>query len=136
MRLFKKYELAGVPLVLDQGKCTENSFYVGSFKSNLSILDLRMAKAASEFVLNTDAITCVTDSINDQNAIAVGDRAGNASIIDLKTKKIRVTWTAHSAKGHLSKPRGVVNIIEDSENEWITIGCNDKSLKLWEITKV
>lgn len=111
MKLFKKYELGGVPLVIDQGRCIDNNFYVGSFKSNLSIFDLRMAKAANQFSLKTDAVTCVTDSIYDQQAVGVGDRGGYASVLDLRTKKIRISWLAHNPKTHLSKPRGVVNIL-------------------------
>lgn len=33
----------------------------------------------------------------------------------------------------MSKPRGVLGIFEDEENIWATVGCNDKSLKLWAI---
>lgn len=111
MKLLKKYQLSGVPLVIDQGKSIDNNFYVGSFKSILSIFDLRMAKVANQYSLKTDAVTCVTDSIYDQHAVAVGDRGGNASIIDLRTKKIRISWLAHNPKTHLSKPRGVVNVL-------------------------
>ena len=56
--------------------------------------------------------TSVADSIFDESAVAVGDRAGVANLIDLRTKKIRVSWSAHNAKTHLSKPRGIVNIFE------------------------
>lgn len=111
MKIIKKYELSGVPLMIDQACFAENSFYVGSFKSNLSVFDTRMAKASSEYVLNKDAITTVADSIFDQNSIAVGDRGGIASIIDMRTKKVRISWVAHEAKTSLSKPRGIVKII-------------------------
>lgn len=112
MKLIKKYEVPGVPLMLDEGKNTESKFYAGTFKSNLFIFDVRMAKAANEYILNSDAVTCIADSIFDESAVAVGDRAGVANLIDLRTKKIRVSWSAHNAKTHLSKPRGIVNIFE------------------------
>jgi hypothetical protein len=90
-----------------------------------------MTKSVNDYLLNKDAVTCLADSIYDQYAVGVGDRAGNANIIDIRTNKIRISWLAHNPKTHLSKPRGVVNIVEDSENEWMTIGCNDKVLKRW-----
>lgn len=92
MKLIKQYPLKGVPLLLDQGKFTEHQFYVGGFPSHLAITDTRLSKLASDFDLKKGAITCVSDSINDEHAVATGDREGNCSIFDLRTKRIRIGW--------------------------------------------
>jgi len=55
-------------------------------------------------------VTCTTDSLFDQYAVATGDRDGHCNLFDLRTKKSRISWEAHSAKTSISKPRGVVNI--------------------------
>lgn len=47
MKLIKKYELPGVPLLIDRGKFTENQFYVGGFPSLLGIIDTRFNKLCS-----------------------------------------------------------------------------------------
>ena len=65
--------------------------------------------------------------------MATGDRSGNCNLIDLRLKKTRITWSAHNFKTNVSQPRGVVSLFEDSENTWTTIGCNDKSLKIWRV---
>ncbi len=68
--------------------------------------------------------------------LAVGDRAGNVSLLDLRTRRMRMKWEAHAAKTHLSRPRGVVGLIEQEEDCWISAGCNDKIVKMWEIRKI
>ena len=110
MKLVKKYELQGVPLHIDKGKFTDNKFYLGSFPSQLSIVDIRLSKLASEFNTKQGAVSCSFDSLFDQQAVAVGDRDGNCQIFDLRSKRSRVSWQAHSAKTSISKPRGVVKV--------------------------
>jgi len=51
----------------------------------------------------------------------------------LRTQKTKIEWMAHQPSTNLSKPRGMVGIFEGKENHWITVGCNDKCLKSWEI---
>ena len=110
MKIIKKYELSGVPLLLDQGKFTENQFYVSGFPSNLGIVDVRLNKLASEYSFKQGAITTLADSINDQEVVATGDRDGNCNLFDLRTKRSRISWLAHSFKTNISKPRGIVGI--------------------------
>jgi hypothetical protein len=65
MRMSRKYELKGVPLLIEQGKCPDNTFYVGAFPHSLFLFDLRMGSPAAEFQLGTDCATCLVDSVND-----------------------------------------------------------------------
>jgi len=62
--------------------------------------------------LQTDAPTCIVDSLNDQHAVCVGDRGGSCSLLDMRTRKKRITWQAHQPKTNLSKPRGIVALFE------------------------
>lgn len=47
MKVIKKYNLNGVPLMIDQGKFTSSQFYVGAFDSSLFIADMRLNKMAN-----------------------------------------------------------------------------------------
>lgn len=110
MKVIKKYDLPSVPLLIDRGKFSMNQFYLGGFPSLLGIVDIRLNKLASEFNMKGGAITCIADSIYDQNVVASGDRDGNCNLFDLRTKMSRLSWQAHPAKTSISKPRGVINI--------------------------
>lgn len=136
MKLIKQYTLRGVPLLLDQGKFNEYQFYVGGFPSDLAIVDTRLSQVASDFNLKKGAVTCTSDSIHDNQAVAVGDRDGYCSIFDLRTKKNRIEWQAHGSKTSVSKPRGIVGIFEVGDNFWTTVGCNDKNFKTWELENI
>lgn len=114
MKLVKKYELPGVPLLVDVGKFNENQFYVGGFPSMLGIIDTRMVQMASEFHFKQGALTCATDSLYNQHTVATADREGHCNMLDLRSRKSRVSWTAHSSKSSISKPRGVVGLFEKS----------------------
>jgi hypothetical protein len=46
MRSIKKFDLPGVITIVDQGKCPEDTFYVGGFPHSLALIDLRMASPA------------------------------------------------------------------------------------------
>ena len=46
MRPIKKFDLPGVITIVDQGKCPEDTFYVGGFPHSLALIDLRMASPA------------------------------------------------------------------------------------------
>ena len=120
--------------MIDSGKFADHIFYVGGFPSSLLVIDSRLSKPASETSLGTEAITCVTDSLSDDRVVGVRDRGGSVSLLDMKTKKVRTSWEAHSAKTSLSKPRGVVGLFEDQPDEWITAGCNDLCLKKWDLS--
>lgn len=135
MRASKKYALPGVATVIDQGKCPESTFYVGSFPKDLLLMDLRMATPAANFALPQDAPTVLVDSVNDPSLLAVGDRGGTVSLLDLRTRKVRVSWGAHGVKTHLMRPRGVVAVMEEADEAWITVGCNDRKLKQWSVSK-
>lgn len=113
MKVIKKYNLDGVPLMIDQGKFTSFQFYLGAFDSSLFIADMRLNKMAKEIKLKQGAVTCIYDSLFDTNAVAVGDRNGFCNIVDLKSQKIRATWSAHEVKTNMSKPRGVLGIFEN-----------------------
>jgi hypothetical protein len=75
------------------------------------------------------------DSVNDQSALGVGDRGGGVSVLDLRTRRVRVNWPGHAVKTHLSRPRGVVGLFEEGEDGWITVGCNDRMMKVWNISR-
>ena len=110
MKMIKKYELPGLPLLIDEGKNADHIFYGGTFKSNLLVMDSRLSKIATCLYLKKDAITCIQDSTIDTNCIAAGDRSGNATLLDLRTNKIKLSWEAHHPNTNLSKPRGMVGI--------------------------
>lgn len=99
-------------------------------------MDLRMATPAANFTLSQDAPTFLVDSVYDPSLLAVGDRGGTLSLLDLRTRRVRVSWSAHLAKTHLMRPRGVVGVMEEGDEGWITVGCNDRKLKQWNISKV
>lgn len=122
--------------MIDQGKFTQSQFYVGGFDSSLFVADSRLSKMATEIKLKQGAVTCICDSLYDDNAVAVGDRDGNCNIIDLRTQKVRISWLAHEVKTNMSKPRGVLGIFENEQNMWTTVGCNDKTLKLWQVKPI
>ena len=84
MKLIKKYELQGVPLIIDQGKFTEHQFYTGGFPSILSIVDTRLSQMASSTNFKKGAVSCLADSIYDQSAVTTGDREGNCNLFDLR----------------------------------------------------
>lgn len=69
-----------------------------------------MAAPAAEYLLPADAPTCLFESLNDEAVLGVGDRGGSVSLLDLRTRKVRVSWAAHAPKTHLSRPRGVVGV--------------------------
>lgn len=73
--------------------------------------------------------------MNDEGAVGVGDRGGGVSVVDLRTRRLRVSWLAHPPKTHLSRPRGVVALFEHGEQGWLTAGCNDRALKLWHLSR-
>ena len=95
MKVIKKYNLNGVPLMIDQGKFTSSQFYVGGFDSSLFIADMRLSKMATQIKLKQGAVTCIYDSLYNDNAVAVGDRDGHCNIIDLRSQKVRASWLAH-----------------------------------------
>lgn len=76
--------------MIDEGKNNENLFYVGSFKSNIQLIDIRMNKIAESYDFKKDAVTCLQDSIYDSNCIVAGDRSGNVSWMDLRNGKMKV----------------------------------------------
>lgn len=94
-----------------------------------------MVNPAANFILSQDAPTILVDSLNDPSLLAVGDRVGWITILDLRTRRERMNWSAHNAKTHLMRPRGVVGLIEDADEGWITVGCNDRKLKIWKISR-
>jgi len=52
MKLIKKYQLPGLPLVIDQGKLADHLFYVGGFPDALIIIDDRLSTLATKLSLN------------------------------------------------------------------------------------
>lgn len=68
---------------------------------------------ASEIKLKQGAVTCLYDSLFDDDSVGVGDRDGNCSILDLRSQKVRISWLAHEVKTNMSKPRGVLGILEN-----------------------
>lgn len=63
-----------------------------------------------EINLGQAAVTAVADSIYDQHVVATGDRDGFCNLLEMRTRRPRTTWKAHSAKGNMSCPRGVLGI--------------------------
>lgn len=110
MKVVKKYNLKGVPLLLDQGKFTEHEIYLAGFPSTLAIVDIRMNNLAVEIDLGQGAVTVVADSIYDQHVVATGDREGFCNLLEMRTRRPRTTWKAHSVKGNMSRPRGVLGM--------------------------
>jgi len=92
MKLNRKYELGGVPLILDAGKFADHCFYVGGFTSSLAMVDTRLNKLVFDIHLGNEAVTSIADSINDKYAVAIGDRGGQCSILDMKMRRKKVAW--------------------------------------------
>lgn len=63
LKTVRKYELNGVALNFSQQKLNENTFYIGSFPSHLSVLDVRLNKLAFNYNFKEDAVSTFTESI-------------------------------------------------------------------------
>ena len=133
MKVVRHYPTPGVPLVLDCGKFADHIFYAGGFPGSLMVVDSRLSKPVYDYLVGKDAVTCVGDSPSDERVVGVGDRGGGVSLLDLRSRKVRIHWEAHVPKTTLSKPRGVVGVFEDEPDMWITAGCNDSCLRKWDL---
>lgn len=70
----------------------------------------------------------------EENKMLLGFRNGAVNIFDLQMRKVRGSFKAENTFSHLSKPNGIVGVYEEGEKEIVTVGCNEKKLKLWEVS--
>ena len=56
------------------------------------VIDSRLSKPVYDYSVSEDAVTCISDSLSDERVVGIGDRGGGVSLLDLRQRKVRVTW--------------------------------------------
>lgn len=46
-------------------------------------------------------------------------------------RKVKSEFKAENISTHLSKPNGIVGVYQEGDKQIVTVGCNERKLKLW-----
>ena len=94
---------------------------------------MRLSKLPFSHDFKSEAISTFKESIFREDSVLLGERGGKCRIFDMRKRKTNFEWEAHEGKTNLSKPNGVIKIYEENASEVLSVGCNDRLLKMWEI---